>query len=136
MLASSQVISLDVSFLTCTNRYIFDIFNKKNKLMSTRRFLFGGGFAQRAFAPATSLVRRMISREKMIIRILSLKEQNHQEIIARTMVMPVVKDPSKVAVADQRVVKQVHLKTICITISAFLVPSSSLGPGRPSAGRA
>ena len=38
----------------------------------TRRFLFGEGFAQRAFAPATSLVRRMIRKDKMIIRTRSM----------------------------------------------------------------
>ena len=35
--------------------------------------------------------------------------------------MPVIKDPSEMTVADQRVVKQVHLNTIIIVILTIII---------------
>ena len=48
-------------------------------------------------------------KEKMIIRKRRTIVRKIEVIIMRTM-MPVVKDPSQMAVADQRIVKQIHLK--------------------------
>ena len=49
-------------------------------------------------------------KEMMIIRTRSMIVSKIEVIMIRT-IMPVIKDPSQMAVADQRIVKQVHLKT-------------------------
>ena len=51
------------------------------------------------------------NKEMMIIRTRSMIVSKIEGIEMRTM-MPVIKDPSQMAVTDQRIVKQVHLNAV------------------------
>ena len=50
-------------------------------------------------------------KEMMIVRTRRTIVRKIEGIIMRTM-MPVIKDPSQMAVADKRIVKQVHLNAL------------------------